>query len=833
MLDETTRFMIGVNLVDGKKDHALRQWQLTHKSPFAIQLAADARLCQTDFKDDQSWQIVLGHGEDPAIALQTKYGGRVGLVSLVPMWRQESRTIYQAQAFHQPPVISAFAPGFVEVTGNILAGIEVIIRCWVAESHALYCHTTLKNHTSLPVSLRFDLFGHVVHREKEQPINLLTLREGGNALYLGTIGDIDPVVIVAGGHAEADPTGRIGPRVGVNLTVSANESTEVRWSHAALPDMVNSIRRAHYWLSQDWQHIHEQMALAARAIPEIETGNADWNATIASAFQQMMQSLIGPGEGLPNLSFVGNREPAHGFDEHLRTWNGQVPTTAYLIAPVLATIAPQIAEGLVRNYLAVQTDDGAIDWAPGLDGQRRGMLCLPMLAQTAWQVYEATGNRDFLVDVFPGLQRFFEHWLATDQDGDSIPEWQDIRQTGYTDWPLTKQGVDTRFVEAPDLLAYLASECRALIATAEALSHPTNELEAHQQELLSAFEYLWQQERFVYRDRDTHATPTGQMILKDGRPDEEHILALPLETPSRLVVQVQGGTSKTPRMSVHVQGLDLDGQELKETLDHSRFQWGYGKGAATTETVFSQIDRIDFDGLSRVYRVHVSATNLSALDINTLLPMWSGVISQEQAELLQTPFDALLYPNGVALYPTPDHPVADESGVWIYWNALIGEGLLRYGYPEKAADLLQRLLRVQTATLREKGRFTAFYDINDMRGIGTGSEISGVVPLHLLMQIIGVRIRPDGTVLTGGPFYWNDPVTVRQHGITVQRKDQETHITWATGETTSVPNQTEQRITPPAQQAPQTAHLNLSAQPEMIGSETGRPPVRIEVEIDD
>src|SRR5450432_3570564 len=57
----------------------MTRWQLTSNSPLALQLAADARLSQTDYFDDQVWELALGSPGNPALALQTSYGGRIGL----------------------------------------------------------------------------------------------------------------------------------------------------------------------------------------------------------------------------------------------------------------------------------------------------------------------------------------------------------------------------------------------------------------------------------------------------------------------------------------------------------------------------------------------------------------------------------------------------------------------------------------------------------------------------------------------------------------------------------------------------------------------------------
>jgi len=52
-----------------------RRWQLTSQSPLALQIAADARFSQTDYTDDQVWEVVLGKPDSAAMGLQTRYGG--------------------------------------------------------------------------------------------------------------------------------------------------------------------------------------------------------------------------------------------------------------------------------------------------------------------------------------------------------------------------------------------------------------------------------------------------------------------------------------------------------------------------------------------------------------------------------------------------------------------------------------------------------------------------------------------------------------------------------------------------------------------------------------
>ena len=54
----------------------MRKWNLKAGDPLALNLAADARLGPTDYFDDQIWELRIGGGDPPALALQTTFGLR-------------------------------------------------------------------------------------------------------------------------------------------------------------------------------------------------------------------------------------------------------------------------------------------------------------------------------------------------------------------------------------------------------------------------------------------------------------------------------------------------------------------------------------------------------------------------------------------------------------------------------------------------------------------------------------------------------------------------------------------------------------------------------------
>src|SRR5262249_11293772 len=174
----------------------------------------------------------------------------------------------------------------------------------------------------------------------------------------------------------------------------------------------------------DWDTALGQIERINEATPIFETGNADWDAALAFGSQLVMRSFIGPTGQLPYPSFVSARIPSRGFSprgdgsDQGWQWSGQSAALGFLATPAAAMIAPDLARGVVRNALAVQQADGWIDNKPGLGGQRSRELSLPLLATTAWRVYEATEDRNFVAEVLPGLQRFFERWFQADMDRD-------------------------------------------------------------------------------------------------------------------------------------------------------------------------------------------------------------------------------------------------------------------------------------------------------------------------------------------------------------------------------------------------------------------------------
>lgn len=780
-----------------------RRWQLTPQSPTMLRIAADARLSPTDYLDDQAWEVVLGASESPAMALQTRYGGRVGLASLVPMWIVEHRPIYQYQAYAVPPVVTQFAPGYARLEAKITPTLAVRAEYWVIESHAVAGRFTLKNTAAraLP-DLTLDLVGFVALQGHELKPRPLTSADGITALALGQIGKLQPVVLLENGAAAPESTGKVS----VKLSLPPRGQTMIRFVHAGLPDAAAALGLARKLLAENWNTALRKVAASLNDIPSIETGDDDLDAALAFSYHHLVQAFLKPTASLPYPSFVATRQPDRGFSprgdgtDHPRSWGGQIPNLAYLAALAVAPIQAQWGWGVLRNYLAAQRPDGWVDWKPGLAGQKQGVMCLPILARLAWGLYQYTEDATALREIYPKLVKFFDHWLKLDADGDGLPEWQSEAQTGYPFFPSFAQGLpwgqnaDIQYFESPDLLAYLLSEAVSLREIAYFVGDSAGEQRFDQQAaaLKTALESLWNGARYSYRDRDTHHASPGRVLLENGRGDEAHHLAERLEPPQRLIVRINGGID-APKIMLYIDGVTYQGENIREVADTTDFTWASGRGAYTTKHAYQSIERIHVEGLSRVYTVGVGTVDTTGFDLNALLPLWAVDVPPERAHALIAALRAeFLRPNGVVMISTHD-PRFDTrnaeggAGVHPFWLTLIGEGLIEVGEVGLATDLLKRLLRAQVAVLSREKAFHEFYHPDEPRGLGEAGHLAGIVPLHLLLRVLGVRIVSKKKVWTGGAYHWGGPVTITQDGVRVRRAPDGIKVEFPSGTQVNLP----------------------------------------------
>src|SRR5262249_11736995 len=154
---------------------------------------------------------------------------------------------------------------------------------WVMESQAVGGRFTLENTSSAPTTLRLELFAQVVREGSVIDMNLLGLDDGNEALHLGMVGNLNPILLLEHAAATpAEPGEHISPKLSAPITIAPGTNVTLRWVHAGRQSLNDSLQRAFKWLNQsDWDAAWQAIEQTNVRTPIIETGNVDWDAAIA------------------------------------------------------------------------------------------------------------------------------------------------------------------------------------------------------------------------------------------------------------------------------------------------------------------------------------------------------------------------------------------------------------------------------------------------------------------------------------------------------------------------------------------------------------------------
>jgi len=790
----------------------MRDWYLSLDDPLTLTLAADFRLCEPDYLNDHIWELEPGSGDPPALSLRTTYGLRARSMRIFPRFTASGTTVTALSSFAAPPRLRRFYPNFLSLNFSPFTGLEVLAEYWIPSSQTIAGRLTLINHANEAFAIGLELCGLLVPIEGQSLVH--TQIQFANVLA-GRTSDLAPVIFLTGGPQHGPGP---YPSLILDLYLEAGAARQLTWAQAALGDPQASLELARRTAARPWDAERARIELvnAAQTI-EVETGDPDWDAAFALSQKTAFSLFFPGGEHLPNPSFVLARQPDHGRSmrgdgsDYTSLWSGGSPLEAYYLASLLPG-APELTEGLVRNFLSTQGEDGFVDCRPGLAGQRGRWLAAPLLSTLAWQSYQATEDEAFLAEVFPRLLAFFQAWFApsNDRDGDGFPEWDHPLQTGFEDnpafaaWHGWALGVDISTVESPALAACLYRECRSLIQIAEKLgrSEELERLQFRATALRIAAEECWSDRSAIYhyRDRDTHRSPAGKMLRR--RRGSGHIeLKKVFTVPVRLLICVQTKDRVIRRLELTIKGQAASGAQT-EQIKWQDVPWHMENAAITSREVYTQLSEIEIAGLELNDRVTISTVDYTQEDQTLFLPLWAGIPEERRAASLiqRGMLDTIRFyhPFGISACASLPCLQAEATclSVAMPWQQLIGEGLLAYDYPGEAAQLVTRLMNAVILNLKQQHAFYRTYHAERGVGIGERNALTGLAPLGLFLQALGVQFLAGGRVRLSGknPFSW--PVTVKYKGLSVTRRSDQSEVTFPDGRTVALSDPSDLLVCP-------------------------------------
>lgn len=780
----------------------MREWNLTTGDPLQLTIAADARLCDPNYADDHIWQLDLGGGDPAAIGLRTTYGLRARLMRIFPRFFQNGRILNNPVEFSRAPALRYFAPNFLDVDFSPLTGLDVRAEYWVAGSNVVAGRITLSNRAVTPLSISVELAGQLIPI-KGQPMSAVQ-RQSVSVLE-GKAENLSPVLFLTGGP---QPGPGPYPALALPLELPPGNSRQFTWAMASLSDPQDSFDLARRTAARPFDAERARIELLNQShTVEIQTGDQDWDAALAFSQKSAFGLFLGKSEHLPHSTFCLVRQPDLGYSpqgdgtDHQRFWNGQPPLESYYLGTVIPG-APELARGLIKNFLAVQEQDGEIDAKPGLAGQRARFLAAPYLVSLAWNCHQRHPDQSFLQQAYPALHKFFWSWFSPrrDHDRNGLPEWQHVAQTGFEDNPLFEgwhtwaQGVDITTVQSPALSAALYHEASLLCKMAELLGRTSDLvlLKKQMETLRNGVESCWDAESafYLYADCDSHLSMPGK-VLSERQATPELDLQKDLKQASRLIIRIHGHGEALKRPRVIIKGM-LNGKEQTENLDRHDFRFSAAGAVTTSKKLYDSVGHFEFEGLSRRDRLTIQTVDLTISDHTLLLPLWARIPDEQAAhELVYRTIsnaDRFDHPYGITALPRVFVRDADPVclSVHLPWNQLIAEGLLAYGYRHEAARLVAHVMSAIIPNLKRSQSFYRTYHAETGAGQGERDSVHGLAPVGLFLQVLGVEILSSNQVRIRdeNPFPWS--VTVKYRGLTISRLMDHTEVIFSNGQSIQV-----------------------------------------------
>lgn len=750
--------------------------------PINLILCADLSAQVFENTIDAVWQLLLNN--NGPLSLTTSFGLRAQSFQLYPVFMVNKVGYRNISEFFSPPKILKLWPDHIQLSLNPNPQCSATFDLWVSAPDNLNGRIILKNTDRAPHELGARVASQLMSFGKNNGMSL-TKRKAQHYLK-GESDDIQIAVIMDG---MVKPT--ISPELALENTklLSPGESLNIFWrckvSEGSKPedDRTFSI----FPVNWDAEMARLELNQHTREINFI-TPNVDWDIALRMTQHQAQQHLIRSDEDSEKLELIATRNPHSRrnnslINNSLATDHSQL--NALTIWQIVHTMLPARTQDCVRLFISY------LNALPKPTEQNnKTEPDFPILCQTAWTIHSYLDDKSFLETVYTPLRsRLFSwFWRQNDVDQDGLPEWSSLAQSMLkdlasfdpfnTDAPITS----ISSIESVGLAALLMKECRTLNLMARVME----DLQTQRvlDTLISKLNLRikeFREQNMLNRDRDSHSSHSQETYFEGQAKDLEN-KTLKISTPSRINIKIKPDIQILKPSGLSLQGLDARGQSIHETIATEDIQWLPGVFLYTSKAVFSRINSIsgitDPNTQISLYRADLTQADISHLiawDPNLDFPALQALM--EQWVGTDEPNQAFGLPNQL---PLPK-PQSISGTTHIAWNGLLIQNVLLMGEQQLAFRLFEQLVGGTIVSLKQEHALHEGFSSASGQPVGKANSITGILPLTLFLDILGIKIFSPTKVSIGGnnPVPW--PVTVRYMGMEITRNQKNSTIIMPNG----------------------------------------------------
>lgn len=254
---------------------------------------------------------------------------------------------------------------------------------------------------------------------------------------------------------------------------SNTENRQTRFAVARSGDFEDAANAAKAALNADIESIAEKRRAYFDVVPELTVTSESEQRTLAKAFS-IMKSQFYTAEGIfKGLWTTPDRLPHKKW----WLWDSVFHSIGYVY------IEPELAHKALLSILDVQKPDGFI---PHMSDPHRYVhphTQPPILAWGTYRLYERTGRRDWVEEMYSGMKLFLE-WIMKNRDENKnyLFEWYvdpdvEVCRCGESGMDNTPRFDVVQLMDAIDFSSYMANEMRHMAKLAEILDLPDDAAE--------------------------------------------------------------------------------------------------------------------------------------------------------------------------------------------------------------------------------------------------------------------------------------------------------------------------------------------------------------------
>jgi hypothetical protein len=407
---------------------------------------------------------------------------------------------------------------------------------------------------------------------------------------------------------------------------------------------------------------------------------------------------------------------------------------------MLLPFRADLVKGMLQNLFDQQGVDGTLYAQFNWNGKVTNLAAAPLMTALAVDIYEWTGDREWLAQNYAALIRSTKTWFQpdNDRDEDGWPEWQHLLQTGLGESSSPEQKINLEVLiktaEWPSLAALLLNEFKALkkIAVWIKVDADLDWIEEQIKHLDQLLQQSWDQKRGVYafRDQAGHFSEKGKVLhtfKQNGTFDTLEKLA----HPCKLVIRFNSHGVESHPIECKVKGV-INHHEKTVAFSSRDFRWQDENGLVVSEETFSVVKSITVSGLKKGERLTVETPDYIVQSPDFLVPLWAGMASQMQAQaLIDT--GVKYFENGVQDTP-------------FYLKIMWLEALIQ---ADRKALACQYLKRWYLGSAQQSvGDVTHSEKTNESSLALAG--LQDLIPLKTLLQLLGIhRVSDEDLILNG------------------------------------------------------------------------------------